>query len=1091
MGVLGRSRYIVELVNVGCTGCALHNEDLSCVSRLASLSSSRIQQSRQIPIKESDVDRLHIVFRSKLVGSPGEGVTLSGHCPSKKLTTKGYLRIANYLSKPIRVHQFDISFSLPARCRARLDYAHNEVQALSKQAHMSTSTRHPALTPRVTYKSRHSGQTPPPSTKQSQVVSYHHGEARLDYVHNEIGIHGGLQCSGIGRLGRGGWVTLSGKEKATFSVRNSALSGSYGVIRRGLTGVGFWCSGRDSDVGVQQGSWHPRGVVRRPFFQQVTTVFGVVFDVFWSCFWGIFEAFRSQIQRWLRHDLKCLSYGNGDFALWRKKIRAILVQHKVAKILDEGRIPANITESEKRDMDEMAYSTILLYLSDEVLRLVDEATTTAELWKKLESLYLTKSLPNKIYIKEKFFGYKIDQSKSLEENLNEFQKIVVDLNNIGEKMSDENQTIILLNSLPKTYREVKAAIKYGQDSLTMSIVLDALKTRNLEIKKERKDGELLMARGRSDKKNWKGKEKSSRMNSNGEARKYFLCHKEGHFKKNCPLNKSREALTSETNVTDGYNSAKITDGYDSTETGYESAEVLMVSHRDIQDAWITDSGCTYHMTPNRDFLINFQKSDGGKVLLGDNGTCEVKGTGSVLIATHDGMIRMLTNVRYVPELKRNLISLGKLDRSGYTIKFENGIMKVTKGSLVKLRGTLRNGLYVLEGTAVSGKGSDISSDQSPLVSQIEATEQSEFDGVQSQHERTLIDEGVCSGSIASDLKKQQKDAMEAKLFILRKNQTRLKRKKKRRLKARGEGGSRQTHSRERNLVLYTHVGVHGGLQRSGLECLGRSGWVTLSGEEKATFSVKNSALSGSYGVIRRGLTGIGFWCSGRDSDVGVQRGSWHPRDVVRRPFFRQVTTVFGVICDMFWSCFWGIFEAFRSQIQRHISARLQSSPLFVYPTKDLRLRITEQWNHRRVAEAMSSFYISFQTLGPFCCRGCFCLLSSSASFPSLSASVLLLSIGFSRMLSFVRLCTTFRSIYRAAIHDLLEGWTWAENFRLHPLAALVLALAYDVGEFYDPCDPGEESLCLYGHPNETWEVVLLVGRGGSGSSSRKGWKWFF
>ncbi|KAA0067243.1 retrotransposon protein, putative, Ty1-copia sub-class [Cucumis melo var. makuwa] len=311
--------------------------------------------------------------------------------------------------------------------------------------------------------------------------------------------------------------------------------------------------------------------------------------------------------------------GNGDFALWRKKIIAILVQHKVAKILDEGRLLENITESEKRDMDEMAYSTILLYLSDEVLRLVDEATTTGELWKKLESIYLTKSLPNKISIKEKFFGYKMDQSKSLEENLDEFQKIVVDLNNI---------------------------------------VLDALKTRNLEIKKECKDGELLMARGRSEKKSWKGKERSFRSKPKGKSRKCFLCHKEGHFKKNCPLNKTREASTSEANVTDGY---------DSAETGYESVE----------------------------------KGDGGKVLLGDNGTCDVKGTGSVQISTHDGMVRILTNVRYVPKLKRNLISLCELDRSGCTIKSEIGVMKVTKGSLVKLRGTLRHGLYVLEGTTVS------------------------------------------------------------------------------------------------------------------------------------------------------------------------------------------------------------------------------------------------------------------------------------------------------------------------------------------------------------------------------------------------------
>ncbi|TYK04234.1 Retrovirus-related Pol polyprotein from transposon TNT 1-94 [Cucumis melo var. makuwa] len=201
--------------------------------------------------------------------------------------------------------------------------------------------------------------------------------------------------------------------------------------------------------------------------------------------------------------------GNDDFALWRKNIRVILVQHKVAKILDEERLPENITVSEKRDMDEMAYSTILLYLSDEVLRLVDEATTTGELWKKLENLYLTKSLPNKLYLKEKFFGYKMDQSKGLEENLDKFQKIIVDLNNISEEMSDENQVVILLNSLPETYREVKATIKYGQDSLTMSIVLDALKTRNLEIKKERKDGELLMAREEVTKRAGKAKRRVS------------------------------------------------------------------------------------------------------------------------------------------------------------------------------------------------------------------------------------------------------------------------------------------------------------------------------------------------------------------------------------------------------------------------------------------------------------------------------------------------------------------------------------------------------------------------------------------------------
>ena len=85
----------------------------------------------------------------------------------------------------------------------------------------------------------------------------------------------------------------------------------------------------------------------------------------------------------------------------------------------------------------------------------------------------------------------------------------------------------------------------------------------------------------------------------------------------------------------------------------------MVSYKDIQDAWIMDSGCTYHMTHNQDFLINFQKNDGGKILLGDNGTRDVKETDSVQITKKNGTIRMHTTMSYVPELKCNLISLGE------------------------------------------------------------------------------------------------------------------------------------------------------------------------------------------------------------------------------------------------------------------------------------------------------------------------------------------------------------------------------------------------------------------------------------------------
>lgn len=41
--------------------------------------------------------------------------------------------------------------------------------------------------------------------------------------------------------------------------------------------------------------------------------------------------------------------------------------------------------------------------------------------------------------------------------------------------------------------------------------------------------------------------------------------------------------------------------------GYESVKVLMVSDLDIKDEWIMDLGCTFHMSPNKQFLVELEE----------------------------------------------------------------------------------------------------------------------------------------------------------------------------------------------------------------------------------------------------------------------------------------------------------------------------------------------------------------------------------------------------------------------------------------------------------------------------------------------------
>ena len=62
---------------------------------------------------------------------------------------------------------------------------------------------------------------------------------------------------------------------------------------------------------------------------------------------------------------------------------------------------------------------------------------------------------------------------------------------------------------------------------------------------------------------------------------------------------------------------------------------------------------------------------------------------------------MLTDVRYIPKLEKNLISLGTLESKGFTIIMQNGILKVISGALV-MKGIRRNNMYLYQGSTAVG-----------------------------------------------------------------------------------------------------------------------------------------------------------------------------------------------------------------------------------------------------------------------------------------------------------------------------------------------------------------------------------------------------
>ena len=76
---------------------------------------------------------------------------------------------------------------------------------------------------------------------------------------------------------------------------------------------------------------------------------------------------------------------------------------------------------------------------------------------------------------------------------------------------------------------------------------------------------------------------------------------------------------------------------------------------------------------------------------------DICGQGSVLFDGLTGEHRILTGVYYIPRLRNNIISVGKLDEIGCKVDIENGVMTIfdnLQNVLARVNRT-RNRLYIL------------------------------------------------------------------------------------------------------------------------------------------------------------------------------------------------------------------------------------------------------------------------------------------------------------------------------------------------------------------------------------------------------------
>ena len=169
----------------------------------------------------------------------------------------------------------------------------------------------------------------------------------------------------------------------------------------------------------------------------------------------------------------------------------------------------------------------------------------------------------------------------------------------------------------------------------------------------------------------KGKGKASHFKSNsshggkkGDMSKVrcFNCHKMGHYATNCPSKKSKKGSS------EGSEGEALASQFEMDFT----LIACMVSSM-MGCVWYLDSGASFHMTGDKSLFSALEEKDLKiSIEMGDDERYSVSRVITVTFKREHGAPITLTDVKYVPRLKKNLVSAAVLEDCGYDVFFSKG-----------------------------------------------------------------------------------------------------------------------------------------------------------------------------------------------------------------------------------------------------------------------------------------------------------------------------------------------------------------------------------------------------------------------------------
>lgn len=320
---------------------------------------------------------------------------------------------------------------------------------------------------------------------------------------------------------------------------------------------------------------------------------------------------------------------------------------------------SELEETNKYDYEKMqqARCRIINSLNEEYSGHVTCCETAHEAWRVLKDLYQNTSSLRESELREKLAKTRKMYDMTIDQYMNQIILLVDELRQVNVEMPEEQVANIVLDGLPEQYHMVVLTLKHYHEPLTMARVRLSL---TYEENYQRK-GRLHIAQ--------EAEEKPTPQPTKPRCQ---FCKKPGHTLQQCTRFKA------------AYPPKENKHSKETQEVEWPMSLMAISPQLNTNDQhkWIIDSGATWHMTGNKQFLdVNTMKQYSANIEIADGSHLTTEAIGTVPLTLDDecDTTIILKDVVYVPGLAANLLSVTCMTENGASVTFDNGICTITQG----------------------------------------------------------------------------------------------------------------------------------------------------------------------------------------------------------------------------------------------------------------------------------------------------------------------------------------------------------------------------------------------------------------------------